>query len=166
MARGWAWKLRVGETGNTGFGLFATEPIHRGETAFVVEGTIVKDEYDDHYLVGPTWLSLEDRTWIDPHEENPWTFINHSCRPNCGLKGTVTVVAMRDIARGEELTIDYSTTEADPHWSMACRCGAPECRRTIGSVHTLPRELFEQYAPFLPAFLRGLHESSGSSGRK
>jgi SET domain-containing protein len=164
MARGWAWKLRLGETGNTGFGLFATEPLPRDETIFVVEGEVVKDEYDDRYAIGANWLSVGDRTWLDPSKENPWTFVNHSCRPNGGLAGPVTVVAMRDIAAEEELTIDYSTTEADPHWTMACRCGTPDCRRTIGSIHTLSRELFERYAPFIPPFLRGVYESSRSAG--
>ena len=164
MARGWAWKLRVGDTGNTGFGLFATEPISAGETVFIVEGEVMKDAYDDRYAVGPNWLSIADRTWLDPFPENPWTFVNHSCRPNCGLAGPVTVVAMRDIARGEEVTIDYSVTEADPHWSMECHCGMPDCRRTIGSVHTLARDLFERYAPFMPPFLRSVYRSSGSAG--
>jgi hypothetical protein len=34
--------------------------------------------------------------------------VNHSCEPNGGMGGNVLLVSMRDIAAGEELTIDYA----------------------------------------------------------
>jgi hypothetical protein len=34
--------------------------------------------------------------------------VNHSCEPNVGMGGNVLLVSMRDIAAGEELTIDYA----------------------------------------------------------
>jgi hypothetical protein len=57
-------------------------------------------------------------------------FLNHSCEPNVGVQGQIVFVALRDVAAGEELTIDYGTIghAAEP---MACRCGAAACRRTI-----------------------------------
>ena len=33
-------------------------------------------------------------------------FINHSCNPNCGISGSLKIVAMRNIMPGEEITFD------------------------------------------------------------
>ncbi|MEG3176054.1 SET domain-containing protein [Sphingomonas sp. RB3P16] len=84
--------------------------------------------------------------------------INHSCAPNAGLRfaaGSVTLVAVRDIAPGEEISWDYSTTLAESNWHMICQCRAPECRRVIGNFSTLSPERQEWFrsrnlvAPYL-----------------
>ena len=84
--------------------------------------------------------------------------INHSCAPNAGLRfagGSVTLVAIRDIAVGEEIAWDYSTTLAESNWHMICQCRAPECRRVIGNFSTLAPERQEWFrarnlvAPYL-----------------
>jgi len=41
-----------------------------------------------------------------------WWFINHSSEPNIVYLGN-DIVAARDLAAGEELTIDYRTLDAD-----------------------------------------------------
>jgi len=59
-------------------------------------------------------------------------YINHSCDPNCGCPGDYRrLVAIRDIEEGEEITYDYAMTEKEPDWSMKCKCGEPDCRKTI-----------------------------------
>lgn len=68
------------------------------------------------------------------HERHVTTldnFINHSCAPNLVYNRSGDVVAARDIARGEELSIDYGcfTVNFDEHFD--CRCGAPECRGRV-----------------------------------
>jgi SET domain-containing protein len=55
-------------------------------------------------------------------------YTNHSCAPNAVLRirqGRVEIYAMRDIAPGEELTVDYG--ESHHEGRLACRCGAPRC---------------------------------------
>lgn len=55
--------------------------------------------------------------------------INHSCAPNCESqqsRGRIWIVAVRDIAPGEELTYDYGFSLAE-HRDHPCRCGAAEC---------------------------------------
>ena len=55
-------------------------------------------------------------------------FTNHSCAPNAFLRiagGRVEVYALRDVAAGEELTVDYG--ESHHAGRLACRCGAPGC---------------------------------------
>lgn len=69
--------------------------------------------------------------------------INHSCAPNTGLRfrpDGIDLIALHDIAPGEEIAWDYATTLADPDWRMPCACGAPDCRGTIAAFSTLPPE--------------------------
>ncbi len=63
---------------------------------------------------------------------DPLRFTNHSCAPNAVLRirqGRIEIFAMRDVAAGEELTIDYG--ESHHQGRLACRCGAPRC---VGSL--------------------------------
>lgn len=70
-------------------------------------------------------------------------YVNHSCEPNAMVSVTpsrVSLLAMRRIMPGEEVTFDYSTssTESYEEWSMDCRCGTPSCRARISGFHTVP----------------------------
>ena len=59
-------------------------------------------------------------------------FINHSCDPNTFTRITDTraeFYALRDIAKGEELTVDYE--ESHHNGTLPCRCGATNCRGKI-----------------------------------
>ena len=81
---------------------------------------------------------------------NETQYINHSCEPNTIVSEGLRLIALRPIASGEELTLDYSTTELDPYWTLACTCGAPRCRRTIRAFPSLPGELQARYGRFMP----------------
>lgn len=60
---------------------------------------------------------------------NTSRFINHSCRPNCRSelrRGRIFIIAIKDIAPGEELTFDYGFPFRE--WKQnPCRCGAETC---------------------------------------
>jgi SET domain-containing protein len=59
-------------------------------------------------------------------------YINHSCQPNLAsriVKGHILYVSLRDIKRGEELTVDYRFDKKVER--VNCKCGAPGCRGTI-----------------------------------
>lgn len=70
---------------------------------------------------------------------NDTRFINHGCDPNCiALTETrrIFISALRDIAEGEELLLDYrmGTDAPVPEEDLrmfACHCGAPTCRGTM-----------------------------------
>ena len=53
-------------------------------------------------------------------------FVNHSCAATCLSPGFDFEIALRDIARGEEITDDYGTLNVEE--GFACLCGAPNCR--------------------------------------
>ncbi len=50
-----------------------------------------------------------------------------ACTKNNGMG----IFASQDIKKGEEITFDYSSTEADPYWKMKCKCGSFNCRKII-----------------------------------
>jgi hypothetical protein len=59
-------------------------------------------------------------------------FLSHSCDPDCRLDMERSeLVALRDIAEGEFLTIDYAATEDVLYRQFACHCGADTCRHWI-----------------------------------
>ncbi len=69
-------------------------------------------------------------------------FINHSCDPNCESElrdGRVFVVAIRDIAAGEELTYEYNLYDSDDD-DADCYCGAKKCRGTMLSEEEVKRQ--------------------------
>jgi SET domain-containing protein len=59
-------------------------------------------------------------------------YINHSCEPNAFMRivpgDKVAFFALRDIAPGEEITMNYR----DPYHPEVCRCGAAKCRSLRG----------------------------------
>jgi len=137
-----------------GKGVFAKAECTKGKQLFVVQGTAVKAPYGPDYHIGPRWLAVGQETWVVPSRCDLWWYINHSCKPNAGLKGGRRVIAIRDIKPGDEITIDYSTTEADPYWRMECSCGESNCRRVIRSIQYFSPRDFARYRPFLPRFLQ------------
>ena len=75
-------------------------------------------------------------------------YVNHSCDPNAGfrIKGTTAELhAIRDIAAGEEIFFDYSTTLDEDDFTMTCLCGSACCRRTIRDGKYLPDDVWRKY---------------------
>ena len=62
-------------------------------------------------------------------------FVNHSDTPNVATDYAQDPygldVALRDIATGEEVCWDYSTSIGSPGWSLACQCGSAKCRGIV-----------------------------------
>src|SRR5467141_160386 len=102
-----------------GRGLFAVEPIATDEIVAIKGGHIVDAATlaKNADTVGNSEIQLADGFFIaalDATEyEDVMLFLNHSCEPNVGIGGNVIFVAMRDIAPGEELTIDYAMFDDD-----------------------------------------------------
>lgn len=84
--------------------------------------TVTRDRFSIE--VGPgLHVGPPPRTPIqDMAAKCPWVFVNHSCRPNAAVRGQA-LVATRDIAPGEEITFDYTTTESELAEPFHCRCG-------------------------------------------
>lgn len=83
----------------------------------------------------------------------PWQFLNHSCDPNARIVGR-TVLAVRPITPGEEITFNYNTTEYLMACPFSCWCGAPNCAGEIGGFGRLDPAAQERLRPLLAAHLR------------
>ena len=127
-----------------GEGLFARQRIRQAGMILRFTGPIVSGP--DARMKGENPFNLLQ---IGPSEyidlEHPGVFLNHSCAPNAGVVDDTVVIALRDIAPGEEITFDYSTTMSEQFETMECLCGLPNCRRVIGDFHELPRTLKDRY---------------------
>jgi hypothetical protein len=86
--------------------------------------------------------------------DEPADLGNHSCDPNAGLQGQITLVAMRSIAPDEEVCFDYAMSDGTPYDEFECACGAPNCRGQItGDDWRLP-ELWERYDGYFSPYLQ------------
>ena len=74
-------------------------------------------------------VELERHALDATRMKHGFRFINHSCAPNTFFRMTPSraeIYALRDIAPGEELTVDYG--ESQHEGELPCRCGAARCR--------------------------------------
>jgi uncharacterized protein len=152
-------KTEVRESPIHGKGLFAARAIGRGEIVAVKGG---------HVLTGGEWAALEpslgpaeiqiaDDLVIAPatpaERDGSMLYTNHSCDANLAIQGQIVLVAMRDVAAGEELTIDWATTDDGDH-VLHCRCGSPRCRGTVTGKDWMKPELQEKYRGWFCWFLQ------------
>jgi SET domain-containing protein len=115
-----------------GQGAFAAEAIParlkigeiRGESISVQQARIRATRQERIMIV-----ELSARKAIDfSCSADPMRYTNHSCAPNarlCIRQGRVEFYALKAIAAGEEITVDYGPTHHEGR--LACRCGAPGC---------------------------------------
>lgn len=92
----------------------------------------------------------------------PDRHLNHSCDPNAYLRYDATacwLVARRDIAAGEEITIDYNINISEGT-AWRCGCGSARCSGTVvGDYFLLPAEIQEEYRPLLADWFVRRHEA-------
>ncbi len=152
-------KLSIQKSGIDGKGLFVLEDVKKDEFIHYIEGKRVR-KIPLNKLDGQgemrNWYGVGKSIWIDPEGTN-FDFLNHSCDPNAAIKGTKSLVALRDIKIGEELTIDYSITDPDPLWEMPCLCGADNCRKLIRSIEHLPSDVFKKHFPNIPRYFQKVY---------
>lgn len=122
-------KLRVRRSApGMGLGLFADEPIRKGEFIIEYTGELITNEEADkrrtRYL-----FEIDERYTIDgATRSNLARYMNHFCKPNVEAEieaGQINFYALRDIAVGEELGYDYGKEYTDEFIKPGtCRCPA------------------------------------------
>jgi SET domain len=120
--------LRIAKSDINGFGLFTSSGFAARDTVCQLRGPLKRRPSRSL----PNWIGIGPGLWIDPNL--PLQHINHSCAPNTAFGRNRKLYALRDITANEEITLDYSTTEADPKWSMACSCQSANCRKTLFAI--------------------------------
>ena len=129
----------VGQSAIDGKGCFAAVPFARGRKIAEYEGERISRLEVARRLAGRRRIHIcgIDTYWaIDGSRGGNGTqYVNHSCAPNIFLRimhGHILLFALRDIAKGEELTLDYVDSYHSD--STACTCKAATCRSTINKL--------------------------------
>ena len=146
-------------SGIEGRGLIALAPIAAGELVAIKGGHIVTTEILRALpeRLRNSEIQIADGFHLAALEEAEYEpvmlFLNHSCEPNVGFAGNTVLVAMRDIASGDELTTDYALFD-DHDEVMQCRCGTRSCRGTISGRDWQRPDLQRRYGDYFSAYLR------------
>jgi SET domain-containing protein len=126
-----------------GQGLFATEPIPAGTIIGLATGPTIDFAATSHKCERECdALQIDSDRYLD--WPDPLRLANHSCQPNCGLKN-LEFTTLNNLAPGEEIVWDYSTSMDENSWTMVCHCGEPNCRGTIEDFRLLPPTLKQHY---------------------
>jgi hypothetical protein len=84
--------------------------------------------------------------------------LNHSCDPNTWFAGDA-LVTRRDIAAGEELTVDYATASDD--FVLMCHCETYRCRQVIEGTDWQIPQLQQRYSGHWSPPLQRLIDTAG-----
>lgn len=124
-----------------GYGIYANRDIRKGEVIFKGEGRaqriITKRFVEKHWNEDEKLhfrryaYPISDEVFIlwddDPSE---WAPQNHCCTPNTEFDG-LNVLAISDISKGQELTLDYANFLDEHMEPFDCQCGTNGCRGKI-----------------------------------
>lgn len=119
-----------------GLGCFATVRLSKGDRIAEYVGEKISSKEAMRRMKRPDGkrISELDAEWyIDGSVDgNQTQYINHSCDPNADafvIGGSLVIFALRDIAPGEEITVDYlNSFEQD---QSVCQCLTASCRQRI-----------------------------------
>ncbi|CAN5219768.1 hypothetical protein BH09BAC3_BH09BAC3_26540 [soil metagenome] len=127
-----------------GYGIAASRRIRKNEVIF--QGEELSQRIVSKSFVEANWNQKQKndfRHYAYPiskevyilWDENPvnWAPQNHSCNANTAYEG-LNVVATRDIAAGEELTLDYALFLDDNLEPFVCMCGSANCREVVSGA--------------------------------
>ncbi len=122
---------RVGRS-HTGLGLFAAAPIAKRKLIVEYDGPRIptaKAREIDRRRANKYLFEIDARWTIDgATRRNIARYVNHSCRPNAEAeftRGRLMYRAIKNIAEGEEITVDYGEEHMALYFDKAgCRCGS------------------------------------------
>lgn len=149
-----------------GRGVFAARFIQKDESILRFDGRrVTRFDLQTKGERGADALQIDRDEYLELNE--PGGLVNHSCRPNAGIRAGNQLVALRDIEKNEEIFFDYSTTIYEDCWTMKCCCLTPQCRGTIGEFRQLPESLQGHYLklgivqPFIASAIQSCVSGSG-----
>ena len=119
-----------------GYGVFAAEAISAGTRLGLLTGESITVAEARRRAQASTRLMLVElspaRAIDASRSQDAMRFTNHSCAPNARIQvedGEVSFFALRDLAVGVEITVDYGITHHEGR--LACKCGAAGCRGAL-----------------------------------
>lgn len=149
------------DTGIYGKSLFSKKDFKKNEVVFVAFGPIITEQ--NFYTIPIAYEpSLKRFLSIEPRqpEGNLSQYICHSCEPNLGIKNRTEFVAMRDISKDEEVTMDYAMIVdkfPEPAWEgwddWKCKCGRKSCRGKVMGYFQLSENDKQKYKGYVSDFI-------------
>jgi SET domain-containing protein len=140
-------RIQVKKSGIHGKGVFALQPIRRGETVIEYKGEVItwkealrRHPHDPSDPNHTFYFHVDEENVIDAkYGGNAARWINHACAPNCEadeVDGRIFIKALRNLKPGEELFYDYGLIFEGRHTKalkkqFECRCGSKACRGTM-----------------------------------
>lgn len=137
-------KYRMQGNAIAGFGIYATEDIRQHELIF--KGEEKAQRIATKSYINKNWNVKEldnFKKYAYPisnevfllWDENPagWAPQNHHCNANTAYKG-LNVYALRDIKKGEELTLNYALFLDEHMEPFTCNCGSDNCKGYISGT--------------------------------
>src|SRR5512143_496584 len=137
-------------------GIFCREPVAKDEVVVVWGGKVLTAAELDRDMPNFTQqiLQIDDELFLMTPNLEPTDCFNHSCDPNAGMSGQISLVAMRDIHPGEEVCLDYAMCDGSDYDEFTCNCGAPNCRGRITGDDWKRPELWERYDGYFSPYLQ------------
>lgn len=121
-----------------GLGLTVRKSFAKGELIYRFPGQSVRQT--------PTYQSIQigmDRHTLDL---GLLAYMNHACDPSAVIDTeNRSVLAVRSIAAGDELTFFYPSTEWDMARPFVCQCRAPQCLSLITGAKYLAPDVLKHY---------------------
>jgi SET domain-containing protein len=143
-------------SGEKGWGSFARVPIPAGTTVAAFGGHVVPGDVFRAMPEERQGRSIQvdaDLFLLSAITPEPGDMVNHSCEPSCGLRGNMVVVAMRDLAPGDEITFDYAMCDGTDYDEFECVCEAPACRGLVTGNDWRDPVLQAKYAGWFSPYL-------------
>nr|CCC50189.1 conserved hypothetical protein [Trypanosoma vivax Y486] len=144
-----------------GYRICAIRDISAGVLIFEAEGRLLRicskpyvqavwgSEKYEHFAQ-TAWPLGSDGHYYAMWDQEPseWRALTHSCSPNMGFgpNRSLNVHALRDIKKGEVLTMDFRTFMDETMPPFRCECKAPECGGLI-APGAKPTAVAEVVAP-------------------
>ncbi len=144
-------KFYIGKSSIAGKGIFSSEDIKKEEkiltlTCKTVRWKIRTAKESQRFA---NWIGLGNHRWLNTNPTD-FRYLNHSCEPNAAIIEKKTLIALKDIRKGDEIYFDYSMTDDDIYWKMECKCGTKSCRGVIFPIFNVPKEVFKAHYPNIP----------------
>ncbi|MBL0145960.1 MAG: SET domain-containing protein-lysine N-methyltransferase [Chitinophagaceae bacterium] len=127
-----------------GYGIYANQDILANDLIFNGEGMaqriitrrFVEQNWDikERLIFAKYAYPLSKEVYL-LWDNNPaeWAPQNHSCNANTGYNG-LNVIALTNIKKGEELTLNYASFLDETMQPFNCQCGAPNCSGYITGI--------------------------------
>lgn len=141
-----------------GYGVFTKSPIKKGEVLTIFGGYIIpiKEIKNLSQRLQEYFYQVNDNFFFGPVRKNEISLnehYNHNCNPNAGFKDALTLVATRDIKKGEEITIDYAMCMTTKLFDFKCDCGSKDCRLFVSGNDWKKFELQKKYKNYFQPYI-------------